>query len=140
MPDTLAKVFRINNIKIQKLLEISQYVFISYWLGNICGAALDAASPELDENKPLWRLFIEVSLHLIILTLIVYFVKRIADLIPFCCKYSSNYVSGKFGENTTGLIMGAGLIFTITQTKLKAKMVYLTQRLQAKLPFGTSSL
>ena len=140
MPDTLKKVFSINNIKIQKFLEMSQYVFISYWLGNVCGAALDAASPELDKTKPLWQIFIEISLQLIALTIAVYLVKRVSDLLPFCCKYTSNYVPGKFGENTTGLLMGAGLVFTVTQVKLKAKMVYLTQELQKKLPFGTPSL
>lgn len=140
MPDNLGKVFRINNIKIQKFLEMSQYVFISYWLGNMFGAALDAIYPELDETKPLWQLFIEVSLELMLLTIIVYMVKRISDLIPFCCKYTASYVPGKFGENTTGLLMGAGLMWAVTQTKLKSKMVYLTQELQKKLPFGTPSL
>ena len=139
MPNSLGKVFSINNIKIQKFLEMSQYVFISYWIGNMCGAALDAACPELDETKPLWHTFIEVSLQLMALTIIIYLVKQVSDLLPFCCKYTSNYVPGKFGENTTGLIMGAGLVFTVTQVNLKAKMVYLTQQFQKHLPFGSSA-
>lgn len=124
---------------IYKLLEIGQYSLLGFWVALFFGAVLDAIANELDEDAPVWRIVIEISVHLVALSVVTYFIKKYIPMIPFCCSPNANYVPGQSGGVSAGITVGTGLIFTITQTKLKAKMIYLKDRIEAILPFGNNN-
>ena len=134
--DTIKSALSVDSNQIMKLLEISQYSLIGFWVAAFFGSLLDSVVNDLDEEAPLWRIILEISLNLVILALLLYYIKKLTKYIPFCCKFNKGYQAGKTGGITIGLTMGAGLMFTITQTKLKSKMLFVKDKIEGLFPFG----
>jgi hypothetical protein len=100
------------------------------WVGAICflfaflvSRILDKFTPKLNEDKPKWVTFLEVTLQFAIIGAIVYGSRVFIKHIPFPLEGTAGYIHSELGElRSLPLIV---FIFMFFQTKTQAKMKFL---------------
>ena len=125
---TWESVFEISHVRAQKLLDMSQNIGEIAILALPLGMLINKATPELDKTKPQWQIMIEVIVHLMILIISVYYLRKIGLIIPFLFNYTDSYVIGRKssdGENLIGPSIAYSFCMNGTQLKLKEKIKYL---------------
>lgn len=125
---TWESVFEISHVRAQKLLDMSQNVTEIAVLAFPVGLLINKAAPELDETKPQWQIIIEIIVHLMVLIIGVYYIRKISLIIPFFFNYNDSYVVGRAssdGENLIAPSVAYTFCMNSTQKKLKAKINYL---------------
>ena len=124
----------LNRKNVKEVFEVAQYSLIGFWIAIVIGVALDAITSELNEESPLWLIGLEISIHLVFLAVTIFYIKKALLKIPFVFKFGGSYVQGKSDAVTFGLTTGVGLVFAITQVKLKNKMLFIKDKITNQLP------
>ena len=115
-------------IIILKLLEIFQYVFLSFFSGLIVSNFLNKYITLLDENKnnndknSKINLYIKITIYLFILSTVYYFIHKYIPKIPFILKFlekHTKYISSLKNENIRGTTLGIDFILFNQQNEFK---------------------
>ena len=84
---------------------------------------LDKFTPKLNEYKPKWVTFLEVTMQFAIIGAIIYGSRILIKKIPFPFEGTAGYIHSQLGElRSLPLIV---FIFMFFQTKTQAKMKFL---------------
>ena len=126
------KLFRVDMIRFLKLAEIIQYSVIAFVFALLIGTFVNKNMPSTldDDKKPKNILIIslETIIHISILIIIAYYLKKFVAIFPFLLKWmDKNYIPSYHQESAIGIAIGVGYIFNKTQDKLDNKLDYLTK-------------
>jgi hypothetical protein len=111
-------------IIILKLLEIFQYVFLSFFSALIISNFLNKYMILLDENNENNKinLYIKVTIYLFVLSTVYYFIHKYIPKIPFILKFlekRTNYICSLKNENIRGTTLGIDFILFNQQNEFK---------------------
>ena len=123
----------IDSVILFRLVEISQYAILGLLFSLYFGNNINSLFPEFDETKHTLVILYEIILHIFLVFIISYYIKKIILIIPFVLlpfinKYNINYITSKKNEALSGTLFGILYIFTITQTNLTNKISELSIR------------
>ena len=129
----LEKFMVIDSVRFFKLIEISQYAILGLLFSLYFGNSINSLFTTVDETEHTLVILYEIILHIFLLVIIVYYIKKFIlispfVLLPFIDKYNINYVPSKKNEALTGALLGIELVFIITQTNLTSKISVLSKR------------
>jgi len=79
----LASLFQFDEIRVMQIMENIQYGLIYFLLGFAFGTLIDSAFPQFDEKVPVENTVIQVILQAVAVIIAVFYIKKIAKLIPF---------------------------------------------------------
>tara|TARA_B110001454_G_scaffold218675_1_gene247409 strand:- start:2193 stop:2618 length:426 start_codon:yes stop_codon:yes gene_type:complete len=131
------RLLRFDMIRFLKLAEITQYSVIAFVFALLLGTFVNKNMPStLDDDKKQKNVLIislETIIHISILIIIAYYLKKFVAIFPFLFKWvNKKYIPSYHQESTIGIAIGVGYIFNKTQHKLVNKIVYLTEYFNLK--------
>lgn len=126
--DNVERLFRFDTIRISKLLEMIQDGIIIFILAFYLGSAIDRLCGVADEKMTNTQLWGWIILQLVINIVAIYYVRKIAEVIPFVLSVNSNYVSNKKGEVDGASGFVSSIIFIGVQKNFQAKIGLLKTR------------
>lgn len=127
-PDNLERLLRFDLVRASKLLEISQYSIVLFFLGFYAGSFIDNVLPKYDEKMSDLELFRDLILQLVMISVSAYYIKKITALIPFMFSLTSSYVPSKKGEAAFGGALAMAIIFVSVQKNFIKKIGLLHER------------
>lgn len=120
-------------IRVQKLLEISQYAIVYLFIGLALGIFLEFIFPkdtsETVKNKSTFELMGLVAIQVIAIAIISFYITKIALLIPFLFKFTDDYIPGYKDEYKIGGGIALAIVFISSQPSLIARMSELRSRI-----------
>lgn len=130
--NSIKNIFDFSLIRLFKLLEINQYMLISFFLTLLLGSFINRLFPILDENKSTLRLLFEITYQLLFMTTSIYYIKKISSNIPFLFKpflsyYNIPYIPSKKNESMYGIILGTSFMID-NHVRLNNKIKEVTNR------------
>jgi hypothetical protein len=127
-PDNVERLLRFDTIRLSKLLEMIQDGIIIFILAFYLGSAIDKLCGVTDEKMTNTELWGWIILQLVINIVAIYYVRKVAEVIPFMLSLNSNYVSNKKGEVDSASGFVASIIFISIQKNFGAKLSLLKAR------------
>jgi len=119
-----------DTIRRYRLLEIVQYTTFYMLLTLAIAPRLDELFPTLDESKKYSTILFETILQIVILSLCIFYIKKIVKLIPPVGLFmNSSFVVGTTQEYHGEMVMG--LVLVHAQKKLATKIHYLVHNFSA---------
>lgn len=103
------------------------YVFIAFFSSVIIDNKLGIFNPKKEDKKSLFRLFMEISLHIYIIGVAIYIIRNIVELIPYPLNGYDGYDHSKLKELGGGVIFI--FVFLFYQNYLREKMKYFYTRM-----------
>lgn len=126
------KLFLNNEVRVMELLESIQYGLLYLVAGFGGGVVLDYAFPSYNERIPTGKLFVEVALQCLVLTILTFYLRKLVKIVPFLFVVDftgsgkSKYVPYQ-AEEYGGEVMIA-LVFLGAQFNLIKKLDLLSRR------------
>tara|TARA_B110000495_G_scaffold34058_1_gene26857 strand:+ start:325 stop:717 length:393 start_codon:yes stop_codon:yes gene_type:complete len=124
MVNKIADLLTLNSHRLTQLIEIVQFSILYIVICLMAGVFLDDLFPEVDENKPTINILLELSFHSVIVSLAVFYIRKITMIVPLIYKakgYSSHT------HSYSGEVVIAIVFFT-TQKKILDKINILHDR------------
>ena len=115
------RLFRMDAIRVSKLLEIAQYAIISFWFYILIGTFLNKLFPVYNEKKNLYLVSLEVTMQIFVLVIVEYYARKIISTVPFFFSLTPAFISNLKGEITTAM-MATMLALLATQTNFMNKV------------------
>lgn len=135
--ERLASLLSRSDIRVMQLLEILQYGVIYMSLAFVLGAGLELVFPRFDEKKQWKPVALEVVLQVASFTVLVFYVRKIAKLVPFMfqlqwdldgngkiAKFSPYQTTEYSGEIAIGLVLIASQANLLKKIDLLARELY----------------
>lgn len=120
-------------IRVQKLLEISQYAVIYLFIGLMVGIFLEFIFPKDNEETVKKRSTLElvglVTIQVVAIAIISFYITKIALLIPFLFQFTDDYVPGLKEEYRIGGGIALAIVFISSQPSLIARISELRSRI-----------
>jgi hypothetical protein len=126
--DNVERLLRFDTIRISKLLEMIQDGIIIFILAFYLGSAIDKFCGVADEKMTNTELWGWVILQLIINIVAIYYVRKIAEVIPFMLSLNNGYMSNKKGEVDAASGFVSSIIFIGIQKNFQNKIGLLKSR------------
>lgn len=131
--NSIKNIFDFSLIRLFKLLEINQYMLISFLLTLLLGPTIERLFPILNKNKSTLKLLFEIIFQLIFITTSIYYIKKISSHFPFFFKplisyYNIPYIISKKKEAMYGIILGSAYMIE-KQYELKEKIEEVVNRI-----------
>lgn len=126
----LADLLAFDNTRLNQLLELTQYS-VTYSISTIIlGLIMNITFPAYNDKITTWRLFGEIIVELAVLTIAVFYIRKLNQLIPFMFHISNGISSYKPYMTTEyqGEI-ALSIIFVGVQFRLVRKLALFAQRL-----------
>ena len=124
----LERLLRFDTIRILKITEILQYSVLAFIFSLILGPIINKIMPTFDEKKGLIINCIETLLHISIIIIVVYYLRKFVPIFPFIIGGAyTKYIPSMKKESLIGTTIGIGYIFNKTQDKLVQKIKFLTK-------------
>jgi hypothetical protein len=123
-------LIRLDNIRLMKLAEIIQYSILYAIFSLILGIGIEYIFDRIlpyDEDRSVFKLTLEIILQCIILSVSVYYIRKIIHIIPFIFIYSNKELNFKTLEYQGSITMM--FIFFGTQIKLMDKIILLRDKI-----------
>jgi hypothetical protein len=122
--------FRIDKIRISKLLEIGQFTVLSFILGFVGGSFLNAHVPQLqfddDPKQSASELIAEILLDVFLIAISLYYSHKILDMvrdnIPFLFSLDKKYIPCMKGECLRGVAVGFSLSYIASMKNFYKKV------------------
>lgn len=127
----LADLLSFDNTRINQLLELSQYS-ITYTISTILlGLTMNITFPAYDDKISTWRLFGEILTELVVLTIAVFYIRKLNQLIPFLFHVDNGGINSYKPYSTTEYQgeIALSIIFVGVQFRLVRKLALFAQRL-----------
>jgi len=119
------RLIRFDRIRVLKLLEMSQFVVLGVIFGILNGLFISnyilikfEKSEYINDkyDRKVWnrnpKLYLHILWDIIVITITTYYLKKIAQVIPFLFAFiSDEYVPDKKGEGLTGFTIGIGFVY-----------------------------
>lgn len=106
------------------------YFLIAFFSSFYIDEKLGIFDSKLADNKNIFILFGEVSLHIYFIGVFTYIIRNLIELIPYPLNGYDGYDHSKLKE------LGGGVVFTfiffIFQNNLRSKLIYLYKRINKK--------
>lgn len=134
--DNLKNVFRLDSIRIMKMIEICQFTLIGMILGILNAQFIsryilidfdednyvtEEYPKEKGNRNPL--LWFHLLIDICVITITTYYLKKIARLIPFGFGFlNKKYISGLKGESATGFSVGIGFVYLRLLVNFQSRM------------------
>lgn len=99
-----------DNIRVLRLLEILQFTIIYVFLTMHLACYIDRMFPTLDRNKSYFRLLVEIIVHFTVLAIFIFYIQKIAKIIPPIGIFYPKYKIGTTSQYNGGAIIGIVLI------------------------------
>ena len=99
-----------DHIRFLRLLEILQFTIIYVFLTMHLACYIDKMFPALDSNKSYFRLLIEIIVHFTVLAIFIFYIQKIAKIIPPVGIFYPKYRIGSTSQYNGGAIIGIVLI------------------------------
>jgi len=128
MPDNIERLFRFDTVRISKLLEMIQDGIIIFILAFYLGSAIDRLCGVADEKMTNTQLWGWIILQLVINIVAIYYIRKVAEIIPFMLSVNSNYMSNQKGEVDAASGFVSSIIFVGVQKNFQAKLGILKTR------------
>ena len=133
--EKLNKLTDTSSIRIQKLLEMTQYIVVYFFIGIIIGLLLEKIFPYDDEtsvkNRTIYELFILILIQAIVFGLSSFYIHKVAKLVPFIFHYDTNYIPNYKGEAGSGGGVALALIMYGIQASMIKRISEFTGRVRA---------
>lgn len=121
--EELKHMMKVDAIRVQKFLEISQSMLVAIFLGFVGSHYVERLFPQYreEDNKSAWRLILEVCGQSIVLGIMVFYLKKIMRMIPFMFKFTDDYNPSQTKDNM-GVTLGLSVILVSSQLNYRAKL------------------
>ena len=126
------RLVRFDKIRASKLLEMIQSGITIFVLCLVIGHYSDQLFPLLDTNCSNTKLAFHFVLQLILNIILVYYVKKISEVIPFLFSLTDKYVSDAKGEQLQGAVLVISIIFYRVQKSFQQKLNLIIDRFTSK--------
>ena len=126
--DNVERLFRFDSIRISKLLEMIQDGIIIFILAFYLGSLIDKLCGVTDEKMSNTKLWGYVILQLVINIVVIYYIRKIAEVIPFMLSLNSGYMSNKKGEVDSASGFVSSIILISVQKNFQSKLGLLKSR------------
>ena len=123
------KLIKFDNIRIQKILEIMQYMIISMIIASYSGYKIDKYLGEYDKNMSTYDLFINVSIQILFICISIIYIPKIVMIMPFLLHYTNDYKPCFHKECKIGIGITLSIGFKAIMVNFKIKIVELLKRL-----------
>ena len=123
----LERLLRLDSIRIQKVLELFQYMVLTLVISIYISDTLDFYMGELDKDKSTTQLVKEVLYQTVCIVLAVYYIPKIIMLIPFLAQHG-DYIPSKKNESRIGITISMSFGFMYFQKNYKQKLTELNNR------------
>lgn len=131
MNTTVERLFRFDLIRASKLLEIVQFTLVIFVLGFIIGSKIDQLFPIITTEPSNIELIRDISLQLALLSIAIYYITKIAQVIPFVLSLTNQYIPSMKGEALFGGSIALTIIFVGVQKNFQARLALLKSRFYA---------
>ena len=125
----LNSLTEISNIRFLKGLHMLQDSILMMILCLFFGDNINDLFSDLDENKSKKRLILECVLHIFVLLITIYYLKKIINLIPFLLAFGDYSLIHRSSDSENSISMASTLVIALvlntTQKNLKEKIIYL---------------
>ena len=118
-------LIKFNLIRLQKILEISQNMFICIILSLLLSIKIDRFMQPLDKSKSKIRIIYEIIIQLLIFCILTYYIPKIVKLVPFLFHITDDYIPSKKNESIVGISAAMAIGFRATQVNLLNKIKYI---------------
>jgi len=126
--DNVERLLRFDSVRISKLLEMIQDGIIIFILAFYAGSGIDKVFGVADDKMSNAQLIGWVMLQLIANIVVIYYIRKIAETIPFILSVNSNYISNKKGEVDAASGFVSSIIFISVQRDFQNKLALLKSR------------
>jgi hypothetical protein len=126
--DNVERLLRFDSVRISKLLEMIQDGIIIFILAFYAGSGIDKVFGTANEKMTDAELVGWVMLQLIANIVVIYYIRKVAETIPFMFSLSSNYMSNKKGEVDAASGFVSSIIFISVQKNFQNKLALLKTR------------
>ncbi len=127
----LADLLSFDNTRLNQILELTQYS-ITYSISTILlGLGMNITFPAYNDKISTWRLFGEIIVELVVLTIAVFYIRKLNQTIPFMLHISNGGLSSYKPYMTTEYQgeIALSIIFVGVQFRLVRKLALFAQRL-----------
>jgi len=132
IPGKLKKIFYFDIIRLHKLLEISQYCLMAFFIALIFSTMMNRLMIQdrirLRSIKTV-ELIIKISIYTVILAIVARYIPKMVSVIPFIGHWSKKYKANYKGEATYGITVAMGFAFYGVIYNYYAMIEELTYRL-----------
>lgn len=128
MSDNVERLFRFDTIRMSKLLEMIQDGIIIFILAFYLGSIIDKLCGVLDEKMSNTQLWGYIILQLVINIVAIYYIRKVAEVIPFVLSLNNSYTSNKKGEVDAATGFVSSIIFISVQKNFQEKLSLLKTR------------
>ena len=133
----LKNLFRIDTIRVSKLLEIGQYTILAFILGFLFGSLINDHVPTFqfddDPKQSASELLAEVLTNVFFIAICLYYSHKILDIIryevPFLFSLNKKYIPCMKDECIVGVTLGFSLSFLSSMTNFRDKVKKLHEKL-----------
>lgn len=122
------RLVRFDSIRASKLLEMVQNGVIIFFLAFFVGSFIDKQFKSADESMSNSELVMNIILQFVVIIVAAYYIRKIAEAIPFMLSVSDDYVSNMKGESAGASAFACSLIFVSVQHNFGSKLNLLKQR------------
>jgi len=128
--DLVSNLLEFNNIRIQKLLHMSQNAVITAIFSFMVGISIDKLF-DIKEKESNNELVLKGLIQLIIIIIGVYYLRKLTKFIPFLLRFTESYNpfhKSKDGENLMGSTIAIVIFFVSTQKNLQERIDILMKK------------
>lgn len=119
---------RMDTVRISKLLEITQYAFLTFIFAFFIGGYLDKLFYVRDKDTKTYILIRDVALQLFLIIIIAYYIRKLVLIFPFMFSISKDYIPSAKGEAQNGIALALAIIFLTVQPHFQANIDELKRR------------
>ena len=126
--DNVERLLRFDSVRISKLLEMIQDGIIIFILAFYAGSGIDKLFGVANDKMTDGELVGWVILQLVANIVVIYYIRKVAETIPFMFSLSNSYMSNKKGEVDAASGFVSSIIFISVQKNFQAKLALLKTR------------
>jgi hypothetical protein len=129
---SVEKLLRFDLVRASKLLEISEFVILTFVMGFYAGSLIDYILPKYDPEVSNFNLVKDVVIQLVLVAVSAYYIKKISAMFPFMFSLTPKYIPSKKGEAAFGGAIAMAIIFISVQKNFIKKIDLLYDRFGIK--------
>ena len=124
MKKKIGDLIAFDSFRLTQIVEIIQFSILYIIICLIAGIYLDYLFPYVDENKSTMNILLELSFHSVIVSLAVFYIRKITMIVPLIYK-AKGYTSHTHSYSGEVVI---AIVFFTTQKKILDKINILHDR------------
>jgi hypothetical protein len=123
------KLFNMNSVRLNEITEIVQYVILYGIVTFYIGTWTNVIFPVFDPKKATWELMLEVLGQTIVLTIAVFYIRKLVKAVPFLFYIPGRHAYRPYLSTEFHGEIVISIIFITLQTNLIKKLEELSKRI-----------